>query len=163
MRSRRIAALALALALSACTSGTGPSSSGDASSSSSPPRRHAAYREPSSHLAGPRRSGIPANYVFGANVELYRCCLLRNLYSFSGRSAEEGGGLARPDLATGYPDVTPDGLTWTIHIQQGIHYAPPYQSMTVTSDDVINGLEHLVAFEREAPPESRRDSPRTSR
>jgi peptide/nickel transport system substrate-binding protein len=145
------AALVLALALTACTSGTAPSSSGDASSS-------APLRGGTLHLVSllPGRTPAkwdPANYVFGNNVELYRCCLLRNLYSYSGRSAEQGGGLARPDLATGYPEVTPDGLTWTIHLQRGIHYAPPYEGRTVTSRDVINGLEHLVAFEREAPPD----------
>jgi peptide/nickel transport system substrate-binding protein len=95
----------------------------------------------------------PASYVWGPPLELYRCCLLRNLYSYPGLPADEGGGIARPDLATDYPDVSDDGLVWTIHLKDGIHYAPPYQELTVTSRDVVAGFEHLVAFEREAPPE----------
>jgi peptide/nickel transport system substrate-binding protein len=144
---KRLFALALALALTACTSGSTPSLGGDEPS--------APLRGGTLHLVSmlPGRTAArwdPASYAFGTNLELYRCCLLRNLYSYSGRPAEEGGAVARPDLATDYPSVSPDGLTWTIHLRQGIRYAPPYEGLTVTSDDVINGLEHLVAFEREA-------------
>jgi ABC-type glycerol-3-phosphate transport system substrate-binding protein len=68
MRSRRIAALALALALTACTSGTGPPSSGDASSS-------APLRGGTLHLVSlldnrTTAEWDPASYVYGGRVEL---------------------------------------------------------------------------------------------
>jgi peptide/nickel transport system substrate-binding protein len=147
---RRLVALALAITLSACTRGGGSPPSGES------PTHSFGLRGGTLHVVSQLPGGTaagwdPASYVFGTNIELYRCCLLRNLYSYVGRSAEEGGGVARPDLATGYPEVSPDGLTWTIHLRPGIRYAPPYQGLTVTADDVVNGLEHLVVFESEAP------------
>ena len=38
--------------------------------------------------------------------ELFRCCLLRTLYSYNGKPTEEGGAELRPDLATGLPEVS---------------------------------------------------------
>src|SRR6185436_4566352 len=48
-------------------------------------------------------------------LELFRCCLLRTLMSFNGRSTAEGGAVPQPDLADGAPEVSVDGLTWTLH------------------------------------------------
>src|SRR5207247_10462258 len=44
----------------------------------------------------------------------------RTLYSFGADDTE-----ARPDLATGAPEVSPDGKTITVHIRRGVKYAPP--------------------------------------
>lgn len=70
--------------------------------------------------------------------------LERTLYQYSGRPTNEGGSVLRPDLATGPPTVSSDGLTWTIHIRAGIHYAPPFASQDIVAGDFIN------AFKREA-------------
>jgi peptide/nickel transport system substrate-binding protein len=69
---------------------------------------------------------------------------LRTLLSHSGRTTEDGGAALLPDLASKLPDVSADGLTWTFHLKEGIHYAPPLQATQVTAGDFIR------AFRREA-------------
>jgi peptide/nickel transport system substrate-binding protein len=58
----------------------------------------------------------------------------------------QGGSELRPDLATDLPSVSDDGLTWTISIKPGVHYAPPFDDVEITADDFIR------AMEREADP-----------
>ena len=36
---------------------------------------------------------------------LFRCCLLRTLYSYNGAPTEQGGAVPRPDLAAGPPEA----------------------------------------------------------
>ena len=62
-----------------------------------------------------------------------------------GRSTQ-GGSELRPDLATDLPTVSDDGLTWTIPIKPGVHYAPPFDDVEITAGDFIR------AMEREADP-----------
>ncbi|MEA2508661.1 MAG: peptide/nickel transport system substrate-binding protein [Actinomycetota bacterium] len=77
--------------------------------------------------------------------ELDRCCLLRSLLSYNGRDISDGGATLRPDLATSLPEVSHDGLTWTFHLRQGIHYGPPLQSETVTAQDFVRSLERILS------------------
>ncbi|HEX5950509.1 MAG TPA: ABC transporter substrate-binding protein [Actinomycetota bacterium] len=72
--------------------------------------------------------------------EIFRCCLLRTLYSYNGLPASEGGVETRPDLATAAPEIAPDGLTWTIHIKKGIHYAPPLDEFEIVAGDFVRAL-----------------------
>jgi peptide/nickel transport system substrate-binding protein len=76
--------------------------------------------------------------------ELFRCCLLRTLMSYNGTPTEEGGAELRPDLATGLPEVSADGLTWTFHLKQGIRYAPPYEDVEIVAGDVVRALERTL-------------------
>ena len=48
----------------------------------------------------------PQRYYWGSAWELFRCCLLRTLYSYNGKPTEEGVPELRPDLAVG-PAVSP--------------------------------------------------------
>jgi peptide/nickel transport system substrate-binding protein len=73
--------------------------------------------------------------------ELARCCLLRTLYSYNGRPAEEGGAEVRPDLAEGMPEVSSDGLTWTFRLKQGLRYAPPFEDTPIVALDIVRALE----------------------
>jgi peptide/nickel transport system substrate-binding protein len=68
--------------------------------------------------------------------EVYRCCLLRTLYSYTG----DADTLPKPDLAVDMPEVSADGLTYTVKIQQGIHYAPPFQDREITAPDFITAF-----------------------
>jgi hypothetical protein len=68
----------------------------------------------------------PAAYEFQAWA-LSRCCLLRTLYSYNGKPAEEGGAEVRPDLAQGMPKASRDGLTWIFRLKPGLRYAPPFE------------------------------------
>ncbi len=45
------------------------------------------------------------------------------------------------------PENSADGLVWTFHLQQGIHYAPPMQDVEITMPDIVRALI------REATPE----------
>jgi ABC-type transport system substrate-binding protein len=74
--------------------------------------------------------------TFFDSAELFRCCLLRTLYSNIGRPASEGGAELHPDLAVALPYVSADGLTWTFRIRQGVKYAPPIHREIVAADFV---------------------------
>jgi peptide/nickel transport system substrate-binding protein len=50
---------------------------------------------------------------------------------------------ARPDLAAGPAQVSPDGLTVTIHIRPGVRFSPPV-NRAVTSADVAYAIERAA-------------------
>jgi len=79
-----------------------------------------------------------------APFEVFRCCLLRTLMSYNGRAIADGGAELEPDLADGFPDVSPDGLTWTFHLKEGLTYAPPMGTVPVTSGDFVRALERTL-------------------
>jgi ABC-type transport system substrate-binding protein len=77
-----------------------------------------------------------------------RCCTARTLLSYrvAGRAeGGEGGGAAElvPDLATALPTVTPDGLSWTVHLQPGLRYAPPFDDLEIGSPDIVRSIERI--------------------
>jgi peptide/nickel transport system substrate-binding protein len=72
---------------------------------------------------------------------LFRCCLLRTLFSYPGRPTEDGGSELRPDLAAAMPEVSRDGLTWTFRLKEGLRYAPPFQDAEIVAQNVIRALE----------------------
>jgi peptide/nickel transport system substrate-binding protein len=76
--------------------------------------------------------------------ELFRCCLLRTLYSYNGRPTEEGGDVLRPDLAVGGAEISSDGLTWTFRLRPGLRFAPPFQDTPITALDVVRALERTA-------------------
>jgi peptide/nickel transport system substrate-binding protein len=76
--------------------------------------------------------------------EILRCCLLRTLYQYSGQQTEQGGAELRPDLAAGPPSLSADGLTWTIHIRPGLHYAPPLQHQEIVAQDFVTALKRVA-------------------
>ncbi len=76
--------------------------------------------------------------------ELFRCCLLRTLMSYNGRSTAEGGAELQPDLAADYPTISADGLTWTFNLKPDLHYAPPMADTPIVSGDIIRAIERTV-------------------
>jgi peptide/nickel transport system substrate-binding protein len=71
-------------------------------------------------------------YQFGYMVQY---AVNRTLYSFGADDSE-----ARPDLATGAPEVSSDGKTVTVHIRKGVKYAPPV-NREVTSKDIKYAIQ----------------------
>jgi peptide/nickel transport system substrate-binding protein len=83
----------------------------------------------------------PQKEYYQVSFLYYQCCLLRTLLSYNGLDSAHDGNSLQPDLATGTPEVSSDGLTWTFHLKSGIHYAPPMQDVEITAPDIIRALE----------------------
>lgn len=86
----------------------------------------------------------PQLSYFNLHYELGRCCLLRSLLSFNGRPIGEGGAILRPDLADALPVISPDALTWTFHLREGLHYAPPLENTPIVAQDLVRSLERAL-------------------
>jgi peptide/nickel transport system substrate-binding protein len=141
MRKRTLATIAVLLVASACTSG-GEESAGSTSSADPTPRGgtlRVAVPDftPLIELDPQRAYEVPG-------WELFRCCLLRTLYSYNGRPTDEGGGEPQPDLAVGPPEVSADGLTWTFRLRPGLRYAPPFEDTPIIALDVVRALERTA-------------------
>jgi peptide/nickel transport system substrate-binding protein len=76
--------------------------------------------------------------------ELFRCCLLRTLYSYNGTPTDGGGAEPRPDLASGAPEISADGLTWTFRLRDGLRYAPPFEDTAIGALDLVRALERTA-------------------
>src|SRR5262245_17187146 len=142
IRSRALGAVIVLLLAAACTSAgdTGGSTTGADSSSSS---------------GGTLRVAVPDAEIFdldpqraydGTSWEVFRCCLLRTLYSYNGTPTAEGGAVPRPDLPAGPPEVSSDGLTWTFRLKDGLHFAPPFEDTPIRTLDVVRGLERMARY-----------------
>jgi peptide/nickel transport system substrate-binding protein len=119
--------------------------------------------QPSFERGGTLRVGIPdlslstpepldpQRFFSPDSWALFRCCLLRNLFSYPGRPTEDGGSELRPDLAASVPEVSRDGVTWTVRLKEGLRYAPPFQDTEIVAQDFIRALER--AGDKEALPD----------
>lgn len=77
----------------------------------------------------------------GYMQEHHWALLNRTLYTFK---LTPGETTPVPDLATSPPKVSADGLTYTVHLKPGIHYAPPYASREIVAGDILNSLNDLA-------------------
>jgi peptide/nickel transport system substrate-binding protein len=134
----------LAIAAAACGGGgaatTGPTGTGPTGNI-----------QPGGTLHGSLLSDIDAGFdpgwsYYSVTWEYYRCCLLRTLLSYNGKTTAEGGANLQPDIATDLPEKSADGLTWTFTLKSGIHYGDPLTDVEVTAPDLVR------AMEREADP-----------
>jgi peptide/nickel transport system substrate-binding protein len=140
MRKHTLATIAVLLVASACTSG-GEETGGTSPSADQTPRGGTL------RLAAPDSLSLPdldPQRAYGPEWAWFRCCLLRTLYSYSGKPTEEGGAEPRPDLAVGPPEVSADGLTWTFRLRPGLRYAPPFEDTPITALDVVRALERTA-------------------
>lgn len=86
----------------------------------------------------------PAEEYSQISWQVFKCCLLRTVMSFDAAlTAEEGGLQPVPDLATGPPEISEDGLTYTWTLRQGLNYAPPFEDTEITAPDVVRAMERL--------------------
>ena len=137
---------ALVLALPACTSAgsagsphqNGPPRGGTLRLAVIPPTDPglASLQDPA--FLDPRRPY--GQYTFEG--ELFRCCLARTLLSYT---SEELGTVLSPDVASQMPEVSPDGLTWTFRLKEGLRYAPPLEDVEITAPDFVRGIERTVS------------------
>ena len=82
--------------------------------------------------------------AFGTRGYFMRCCLARTLLTYPGESTIDGGTVLLPDLAEEMPEVARDGMSWTFRLRRGINYAPPNQSIDVTSVDFVYAAERAL-------------------
>jgi peptide/nickel transport system substrate-binding protein len=66
--------------------------------------------------------------------------ILRTLMSYEHRLPKDGGNTLVPDIATGPPKVSQDGLTWTFTLRPDVKYAPPLQHTFVTAEDFARAI-----------------------
>ncbi len=90
----------------------------------------------------------PTGEYLGTSWALYTNLLVRTLVSYKHTSGAEGNELF-PDLAAEMPEVSEDGLTYTVKLKDGIMFGPPL-SREITSQDILYafkriGTESLVA------------------
>jgi len=136
---------ALCLALVACPSKAPVKKAGVPLKFSRGGTVHVAMRDDALGQSGPGDPALdPAREYVVEAFALLRCCLVRTLYGYSGHPTDEGGAELRPDLATGPPAVSTDGLTWTIRIRRGIHYAPPLQRQEIVAGDFVTALKRVA-------------------
>jgi peptide/nickel transport system substrate-binding protein len=100
---------------------------------------------------GPLTSLDPQGEYSSSSWELLHCCLLRTLLAYDGLPGPTAS-IPKPDLATGPPEVSTDGLTWTFHLRPGLRYAPPLQDVPITAPDVVRAVLRLRSPEFGAPP-----------
>jgi peptide/nickel transport system substrate-binding protein len=82
----------------------------------------------------------PQSGALSNSTEIFRCCLWRTLLSYPGVSAAEHGADVQPDVAASLPEVSGDGLTWTFHLRDGLHYAPPFQDTEIVAADFVRSI-----------------------
>ncbi len=128
------AVMTLVLLASACTGDSGKTQHAGAGSSRYP-------RGGTLHVAIEHYTFDPQVSYAAADWEVLRCCLLRTLFTYNGRTTEDGGSVLHPDLASNMGTVSSDGLTWTFTLKPGIHYAPPFQDTVITASDIVRALE----------------------
>jgi peptide/nickel transport system substrate-binding protein len=137
--------LALALTASACGGGadeptqdSGPAATGEAPVGGT---LKLALQSDVQEAFDPQKEYYSVAWAFD------RCCLLRTLLSYNGKTTAQGGADVQPDLASAMPEVSADGLTWTFTLKPGIAYAPPLDDVTVTAQDFIRAMEREACGE----------------
>jgi peptide/nickel transport system substrate-binding protein len=86
----------------------------------------------------------PQKEYYSVAWAFYRGCLLRTLMTYDPNDPVATH--TYPDLAASDPEISSDGLTWTFTLKQGLMYAPPFDSVEITTPDIVR------AFEREFTP-----------
>jgi peptide/nickel transport system substrate-binding protein len=145
------AAVALALALSACGSSGTSSSSGPAGTGGGgqSPLSSSGYQSPlTESLTGGKRGGTlvvldesdfehldPGTAYYAIDYEVIYATQ-RPLYSFKPNTETE----ASPDMAAGPPEISADRKTVTVHLKAGVRFSPPV-NREVTAEDVAYAIE----------------------
>ena len=139
---RLVAAVAvLTLAAAACGNNSASTSSGGTGNGGSTPVKggtlHAVMTQDFFHGLDPTQE------YYSVSWEALRCCLARTLLSYNGKPSDEGGATPEPDIATGLPQVSSDGLTYTLTIKDGVKFGDPLNRQ-VTAQDFVNAFNRLA-------------------
>ena len=130
--------LVAVLSLVAAACGGGSSTAGGPSGGGGP-TRGGTYRTATQSLSN-TDTFDPVGEYYGYAWGLYQQLMLRGLYNYN-HIADLPGDTPQPDLATGPPQISSDGLTYTFTIRNNVKWGPPLDRPVTTKD-----IEY--AFER---------------
>ena len=86
----------------------------------------------------------PTGEYLGNAWGLFSELLMRNLMTYNHKSGEEGGGTPVPDIATGAPEISADGLTYSFTLKDNVMWGPPL-TRAVTAGDIEYAFERINA------------------
>ena len=144
---RHLKVLALAAIICIAAAACGEEGGGGATSTPSGEKPQSGGTLVMAQLGDVTAAFDPQKEYYSVPWSYYQCCLLRTLLGYNGLDAQHDGNTLFPDLASEMPEISDDGLTWTFHMKEGLHYAPPLQDVEITAPDIIRALV------REATPE----------
>src|SRR3990170_51966 len=127
--------LAFALVVAACGDDSATTTSGATSTTggTAGPAVGGTYRIETDGIAY-TSGGDPSGEYLGISFGIFTNLLARTLLTYYHTDGAEGNTLV-PDLATDFPVISEDGLTYTFTLKDGIMFGPPL-SREITSQDV---------------------------
>ena len=152
MKKRTIGALALVLAFSlivaACgddegesTTTAAPTTTAPEGPTTAPTTGGGTYRMETDGIAY-TGGGDPTGEYLGIGWGILTNLLSRTLLGYPHIGGAEGNALV-PDLATDFPEISDDGLTYTFTLKDGIMFGPPL-SREITSADIEYAFRRMA-------------------
>ncbi len=136
MSKKAIGALALVLSFALIAAACGDDTAGSTTTTTSAaggPTTGGTYRMETDGIAY-TSGGDPTGEYLGISFGLLSNLTARTLLTYYHTDGAKGNTLV-PDLATDFPEISDDGLTYTFHLKDGIKFGPPL-SREITSKDV---------------------------
>jgi len=84
----------------------------------------------------------PTGEYLGYAWGLFDQLLMRGLYTYKHTPADQGGDTPVPDLITGDPTVSDDGLTYDFTLKDNVKWAPPL-TRVVTANDILYAFQRI--------------------
>jgi peptide/nickel transport system substrate-binding protein len=123
----------------ACNNGS--SSSGTSSPGGSNVKAGGTYRTATVDF-GYTDAFDPTGEYLGQAWGLYSEMLLRGLMGYNHQGPDQGGDTPIPDIATGMPTISSDGLTYSFTLKNNVMFGPPL-NRAVTSHDIEYAFERI--------------------
>jgi peptide/nickel transport system substrate-binding protein len=139
--SRRIAATALGVTLALVGVACGGNNTGASSAGPTNVQKGGTLREELPEF-GWTNNFDPTGEYLGYAWGLYDQLLMRGLYTYKHTDAANGGDTPVPDLATGPPTVSSDGLTYDFTLKDNVKWAPPL-TRTVDANDILYAFQRI--------------------
>jgi peptide/nickel transport system substrate-binding protein len=139
-RKRLLAAVSMAAVLMVVAAACSSSSSSSTGAGGSP-TTGGTYRTATQSF-GYTDAFDPTGEYLGNAWGLYGQLLVRGLMTYNHQPANQGGDTPVPDIATGMPQVSSDGLTYTFTLKTDVMFGPPVDR-AVTSHDIEYAFERI--------------------
>jgi len=133
LSKKAIGALALVLSFAMIAAACGDDTATTTTSATGGDMTGGTYRMETDGIAY-TSGGDPSGEYLGLSFGIFTNLLARTLLTYYHTDGAKGNSLV-PDLATDFPEISADGLTYTFHLKDGIKFGPPL-SREITSKDV---------------------------